>query len=58
MSKKHLSLFDRVHLFAIQNKGDRSLQRAIEGIINMVESIAIRSKKQSILILFIFRCFS
>ena len=56
--KEASSLLDRVHLFAIQNKGDRGLQHATEGIINMVESIAIRSKKQSILILFIFRCFN
>ena len=44
--KEALSL-DRVHLFAIHNEGDRSLQHAIEGIINMVEGITIRSKKQT-----------
>ena len=59
-----MSLFflDRVHLVAIQNEGDGSLQHAIESVINMVEGIAIRSKKQtSIFILFYFifiiRCF-
>ena len=56
--KEALSLLDRVHLFAIHNKGDGSLQHAIEGVINMVEGITIRSKKQiSILIFFIVKCF-
>ena len=56
--KEALSLPDRVHLFAFQNKGDESLQHAIEGVINMVEGITIRSKKQtSILIFFIVKCF-
>ena len=35
--KEALSLFDRIHLFAVQNEGDGSLQHVIEGIINMVE---------------------
>ena len=53
--KKALFFLDRVHLSAIQNEGDRSLQYAIEGIINMVEGITIRSKKQtSILFYFYF----
>ena len=53
-----LSYFDRVHLFAIQNKGYGSLQHAIESIINMVEGITICSKKQAaILIFFIVKCF-
>ena len=58
--KEALSLLDRVHLFAIQNKGDGSLQHAIEGIINMVESITIRSKKQTsiLIIFFIVKFFS
>ena len=43
--KEALSLLDRVHLFAIQNEGDGNLQHAIEGIINIVEGITIRSKK-------------
>ena len=47
--KEALSLLDRVHLFAIQNEGDGSLQHAIEGIINMVEGITIRSKERTIL---------
>ena len=56
--KERLSLLDRVHLFAIQNEGDGSLQHAIEGITNMVEGITIRSKKQTlILIFFIVKCF-
>ena len=56
--KEPLFLLDRVHLFAIQNEGDGSLQHAIEGIMNITEGISIRSKKQtSILILFIVRCF-
>ena len=55
--KETLSLLDRVHLFAIQNEGDRSLQHAIESNINMVEGSTIRSKKEtSILILFIVKC--
>ena len=45
--KEALSLLDRVDLFTIQNEGDGSLQHAIEGIINMVEGITIRSKKQT-----------
>ena len=54
-----MSLFflDRVHLVAIQNEGDGSLQNAIESVINMVEGIAIRSKKQTS-ILFYFILFS
>ena len=55
-----LFLLDRVHLVAIQSEGDGSLQHAIESVINMVEGIAIRSKKQtSILFYFIFivKCF-
>ena len=56
--KEALCLFGKVNLFAIQNKADGSLQHAIEGIINMVEVIAIRSKKQtSNLIFFIVKCF-
>ena len=56
--KEVLSLLDRVHLFIILNEGDLSLQRAVEGIINMVEGITICSKKEtSILILFIVKCF-
>ena len=56
--KKALSLLDRVHVSAIQNEGDGSLQHAIEGIIYTIEGIIIRSKKQtSILIFFIVKCF-
>ena len=36
-AKEALSLLDRVHLFAIQNEEDGSLQHAIEGVINTVE---------------------
>ena len=43
--KGALSLLDRVHLFAIQNQGDGSLQHLIEGVVNMVEGITIRSRK-------------
>ena len=39
--KEVLSLLDRVHLFAIQNEGGRSLQHAIEGIVNMVQGITV-----------------
>ena len=52
-----LFLLDRVHLVAIQNEGDGSLQHAIESVINMVEGIAIRSKKQTS-IFFYFILFS
>ena len=56
--KEALFLLDRVHLFAIQNEGDGSLQHAIEGIINMVEGVTIRSKKEtSTLMFFIIKCF-
>ena len=50
--KEALPLLDRVHLFAIQNDGDGSLQHAVEGIINMVEGITIRSKKQTSILIF------
>ena len=50
--KEALSLLDRVHLFTIQNEGDGSLQHAIEGIINIVESITICSKKQTSIFIF------
>ena len=53
-----LFILDKVHLFAIQNEGDGSLQDAIEGVRNMVEGITIPSKKQtSILIFIIIKCF-
>ena len=56
--KEALSFFDRVHLFAIQNKRDESLQHEIEGIINMVEDITIRSKRQTSKFFFFFvKCF-
>ena len=51
--KEALSLFDRVHFFAIQNESEGSLQHAIEGVINMVESITICSKKQASILFFI-----
>ena len=53
--KEALSLLDRVHLFTIQNEGDGSLQHAIEGIINIVESITICSKKQTSIFIFFHR---
>ena len=40
--KEVLFLLGRVHLFAIQNEGDGSLQHAIEDVINMVEGINIK----------------
>ena len=56
--KEVLSLLDRVHLFAIQNEEDGSLQHAIEGIMNTAEGITIRAKKQtSNLIFFVVKCF-
>ena len=50
--KEALSLLDRVHLFAIQNEGDGSLQHAIEGVINIFEGTTIRLKKQTSVLLF------
>ena len=50
--KEALSLLDRVHLFAIQNEGDGSLQHAIEGIINIFEGTTIRLKKQTSVLIF------
>ena len=50
--KEALFLLDRAHLFAIQNEGYGSLQHATEGIINMVEGITIRSKKQTLILIF------
>ena len=44
--KETLSFLDRVHIFAVQNEGDGSLQYAIEGIINIVEGITIHSKNK------------
>ena len=55
--KRALSLPKKVHIFAIQNEGDGSLQHAIEGVINTVEGITIRLKKQiSILFFFVRKC--
>ena len=53
--KEASSLPDRVHLFAIQNEGDGSLQHTIEGIVNMVEGITVRSKKQTSILIFFHR---
>ena len=50
--KEALSLVDRIHLFAIQNEKDESLQYAIESITNMVKGITIRSKKQTSILIF------
>ena len=50
--KEALSLLDRVHLFTIQIEGDESLQHTSEGVINMVEEINIRSKKQTLIYFF------
>ena len=50
--KEALFLLDRIHLFAIQNERDGSLQHAIEGIINMVEGVTIRSKKETPILMF------
>ena len=40
--KEALFLLGSVHVFAIQNEGERSLQHAIESITNVVEGITIR----------------
>ena len=53
--KKTLYLLDRVHLFIIQNEGDGSLEHAVQGIINMVEGVTIRSKKQTSVLIFFHR---
>ena len=45
-AKEALSHLDTVHLFAIQNEGDKSLQHKNGGIINITERITFRSKKQ------------
>ena len=50
--KEALYLLDRIHLLAIQNEGYENLQYAVEGIINMVEGITIRSKKQTSILTF------
>ena len=55
--KEPLSLLDRVHLFAIQHEGDGSLQHVIEGVINMVEGIAMLSKKQTSILIFLLLLF-
>ena len=52
--KEALSLLDRVNLFAIQNQGDGSIQHATEGIINMVQGITIRSRKQTSVLIFYY----
>ena len=52
--KEALSLLDRVNLFAIQNQGDGSLQHATEGIINVVQGITIRSRKQTSVLIFYY----
>ena len=50
--KEVLSHLGRVNLFTIQNEGDGSLQHVIGSIINMVEGITIRSKKQTSILTF------
>ena len=56
--KEVLSLLDRVHLFAIQNEGNGSLQHGTENVMNMVKGITIRSKKQTSMLFFsIVKCF-
>ena len=50
--KEVLSHLGRVNLFNIQNEGDGSLQHVIGSIINMVEGITIRSKKQTSILTF------
>ena len=52
--KEALSHLDRVHIFALQNEGDRSIQHAIEDI-KMVEGITIRSRKQTSILIFVHR---
>ena len=54
-AKEALSYLDTVHLFANQNEGDKSLQNANGGIINITERITFRSKKQ--IFFFIVKCF-
>ena len=54
-AKEALSHLDKVHLFANQNEGDKSLQNANGGIINITERITFRSKKQ--IFFFIVKCF-
>ena len=54
-AKEALSRLDTVHLFANQNEGDKSLQNANGGIINITERITFRSKKQ--IFFFIVKCF-
>ena len=56
--KEVLSFLDRIHLFGIQNKRDGNLQCAMEGIINMVKDITIRSEKQTSILYFFFSSFS
>ena len=52
--KEVLSFLDRIHLFGIQNKRDGNLQCAMEGIINMVKDITIRSEKQTSILSYFF----
>ena len=51
--KGALSLLEKVHIFALQNEGDGSLQLGIEGVINMVEGITVRLKKQISILFFL-----
>ena len=52
--KEALSLLYRINLLAIQKQGDGGLQHAIEGIINMVQGITIRSRKQTSILIFYY----
>ena len=56
--KEALSLLDRIHLFAIQNEGDGSLQHAVEGVINITYYLFKETNINFIYLLsFIFKCF-
>lgn len=46
-AKKELFFFDKIHLFDTYKIEDGRIQRAIEDVIAMVKSIAVRSKKQA-----------
>ena len=52
-AKETLSLLGRVPIFAIHNEGDERLQHPVEGIINLVEGITIRLKKQTSIYFFL-----
>ena len=57
LSKKYYPFLTEYIISLSKSDRDRSLQYAIDGIINMVEGITIRSKKQTSILIFYHEVF-